>query len=148
MIFISKLLRAGDQLVQLFICLVIPLLCGGELFLCLVHQRGQKLGVELALTADDFDRFRLQIVVFLLLGFHRLQRLIRFCAGKVNVFLMLCGDQILFRHGLDLAENIADHLIHDGIQPIHKKYQKELYIRSKRLQFQGFAPGNETELLI
>ena len=29
-----------------------------------------------------------------------------------------------------------------------KKYQKELYIRSKRQQFQGFAPGNETELFI
>ena len=88
-VFLPQILRRSQQRLIFCLCRVYAGLCQGNHRFCFFHQCVQKLHTEIALTANDFQRFRLIIgEVFLLLCQMRIG-LIELDSCKLDFFFML-----------------------------------------------------------
>ena len=115
-VFLPQILRRSQQRLIFCPCRVYAGLRQGNHRFCFFHQCVQKLHAEIALTANDFQRFRLIIgEVFLLLCQMRIG-LIELDSCKLDFFFMLVIQNLGFRRGSDLCKFHADHFLHDTVK--------------------------------
>ena len=115
-VFLPQILRRSQQRLIFCLCRVYAGLCQGNHRFCFFHQCVQKLHAEIALTANDFQRFRLIIgEVFLLLCQMRIG-LIELDSCKLDFFFMLVIQNLGFRRGSDLCKLHADHFLHNTVE--------------------------------
>lgn len=115
-VFLPQILRRSQQRLIFCLCRVYAGLRQGNHRFCFFHQCVQKLHAETALTANDFQRFRLIIgEVFLLLCQMRIG-LIELDSCKLDFFFMLVIQNLGFRRGSDLCKLHADHFLHNTVE--------------------------------
>lgn len=115
-VFLPQILRRSQQRLIFCLCRVYAGLRQGNHRFCFFHQCVQKLHAEIALTANDFQRFRLIIgEVFLLLCQMRIG-LIEFDSCKLDFFFMLVIQNLGFRRGSDLCKLHADHFFYNTVE--------------------------------
>lgn len=115
-VFLPQILRRSQQRLIFCLCRVYAGLRQGNHRFCFFHQCVQKLHAEIALTANDFQRFRLIIgEVFLLLCQMRIG-LIELDSCKLDFFFMLVIQNLGFRRGSDLCKLHADHFLHNTVE--------------------------------
>ena len=115
-VFLPQILRRSQQRLIFCLCCVYAGLRQGNHRFCFFHQCVQKLHAETALTANDFQRFRLIIgEVFLLLCQMRIG-LIELDSCKLDFFFMLVIQNRGFRRGSDLCKLHADHFLHNTVE--------------------------------
>lgn len=115
-VFLPQILRRSQQRLIFCLCRVYAGLRQGNHRFCFFHQCVQKLHAEIALTTNDFQRFRLIIgEVFLLLCQMRIG-LIELDSCKLDFFFMLVIQNLGFRRGSDLCKLHADHFLHNTVE--------------------------------
>ena len=115
-VFLPQILRRSQQRLIFCLCRVYAGLRQGNHRFCFFHQCVQKLHAEIALTANDFQRFRLIIgEVFLLFCQMRIG-LIELDSCKLDFFFMLVIQNLGFRRGSDLCKLHADHFLHNTVE--------------------------------
>lgn len=115
-VFLPQILRRSQQRLIFCLCCVYAGLRQGNHRFCFFHQCVQKLHTEIALTANDFQRFRLIIgEVFLLLCQMRIG-LIELDSCKLDFFFMLVIQNLGFRRGSNLCKLHADHFLHNNVE--------------------------------
>ena len=115
-VFLPQILRRSQQRLIFCLCRVYAGLRQGNHRFCFFHQCVQKLHAEIALTANDFQRFRLIIgEVFLLLCQMRIG-LIELDSCKLDFFFMLVIQNLGFRRGSDLCKLHADYFLHNTVE--------------------------------
>lgn len=115
-VFLPQILRRSQQRLIFCLCCVYAGLCQSNHRFCFFHQCVQKLHAETALTANDFQRFRLIIgEVFLLLCQMRIG-LIELDSCKLDFFFMLVIQNLGFRRGSDLCKLHADYFFYNTVE--------------------------------
>lgn len=115
-VFLPQILRRSQQRLIFCLCRVYAGLCQGNHRFCFFHQCVQKLHAEIALTANDFQRFRFIIgEVFLLLCQMRIG-LIELDSCKLDFFFMLVIQNLGFRRGSDLCKLHADYFFYNTVE--------------------------------
>ena len=115
-VFLPQILRRSQQRLIFCPCRVYAGLRQGNHRFCFFHQCVQKLHAEIALTANDFQRFRLIIgEVFLLFCQMRIG-LIELDSCKLDFFFMLVIQNLGFRRGSDLCKLHADYFFYNTVE--------------------------------
>lgn len=115
-VFLPQILRRSQQRLIFCLCRVYAGLRQGNHRFCFFHQCVQKLHAEIALTANDFQRFCLIIGEVFLLLCHMRIGLIELDSCKLDFFFMLVIQNLGFRCGSDLRKLHTDHFLHDTIE--------------------------------